>query len=141
MHSGGSRRRALAWHGGDRRSYSGFVHAKLARMLGASSVLLEAEDFEVAVGVAQWCLRALGCAAEVPMLRDDENEGPCYQQGWAPGLGEAFHAPEGVNSLHWTRFKWPVAVQDLVFGAPGGTKPDIRIGVLVMSRRIPKTVF
>jgi len=65
---------------GNKRGYTAFVHAKLARILGASSVLLETkvEKTTTTMSTSEKQERQ----ELVSMLRQDENDGPVFEQGW-----------------------------------------------------------
>eukprot|EP00434_Breviolum_minutum_P007035 symbB.v1.2.006206.t1/scaffold355.1/size243294/16 len=61
------------------RGYTAFVHAKLARILGASSVLLETKVEETTtMSTSEKQERQ----ELVSMLRQDENDGPVFEQSW-----------------------------------------------------------
>lgn len=116
----------VAHSAGSKRGYSAFVHAKLARILGASSVLVERKVDKAA---EKGMTSRQDLAEIVSMLRDDASSGPVFQQGWE-GMKQALPVVSGkTNALQLPFFFESVGHSEvLVTTEVSASKRDARPG-------------
>eukprot|EP00435_Cladocopium_sp_Y103_P059777 s876_g21.t1 len=118
---------AVAAHSaGSKRGYAAFVHAKLARILGASSVLVERKvDTAAEMGMTS----CQDLPEIVSMLRDDASSGPVFEQGWE-GMKQALPVVSGkLHALQLPFFFESVGHSEvLVTTEVSASKRDARPG-------------